>query len=118
MDKLYVGNDIPLDFNYAIFNSDYVDLYNTNNIRPNSNYTYYRIYNYGNGFYYNVRDLSTGSWVSDYDFTRVETTNNYMYRRDIDGIFVLTFCFVIFGLWLLNFITSIIRKGGVLGGLF
>ena len=50
MDRLYIGEDIPLDYHYAVFNNGYIDLYNTNDFRPNQSYTYYRIYLYNDKF--------------------------------------------------------------------
>lgn len=114
MDTLYLG-DIPLDYKYAVFNNGYITLYNKPSAR-NETLSYYRIYTNVNGFYYSTGSQNFGS-NTNY-FTEVEVSNNIVYRQDIDSIFLMTFILVIFGLWLLNFITSCIRKGGVLGGLF
>lgn len=116
MDILYVS-DIPEEYHFAEFNTNYIDLYNTDVIMPNHTYTYYRIYLYDNSFYYDINTLQTGSWTNQYNLKEVETSSNFVYRRDFDSICFITFCFVLFAVWLLNLITSIIRKGGVLGGL-
>ena len=39
MDTLYIG-DIPEEYHYAVFNGDYITLYNTNNFYPNNTYDY------------------------------------------------------------------------------
>lgn len=115
MDTLYIG-DIPQEFCYADFNNNYIDLYNTNNFQPYTSYTYYRVYMYDNAFYYEQLEYETSK--NNYrEVTLIDVTDNFMYRRDIDVIFVMTFCFVVLGLWLFNLISSIIRKGGALGGL-
>ena len=94
------------------FGDGYVTLYNTNNFYDNNYYDYYTIYN-ENGFYY-----SSGSRrVYSQSVVDVQVTDNWLYRRDVDSIFIIIFSFVLFGLFLFNVMTSIIRKGGVLGGL-
>lgn len=115
MDTLYIG-DIPLDYKYATINSGYIRLFNKPSAR-NETLTYYQIYTNQNGFYYSTGTQTFNNTSTTY-FTQLNVSNNIVYRQDIDSIFVMTFCLVIFGLWLLNFITSCIRKGGVLGGLF
>lgn len=117
MDTFFTG-DIPQDFHFAQFNSNYVDLYNTNNIRSNSTYTYYRVYNYGNGFYYDTRELTTGNYVSNYSLVDIPVSDKMVYRKDFGDICVTVALMVGFGVWLLNLMTSVVRKGGVLGGLF
>lgn len=115
MDCIYIG-DIPEQYHYARFSNNYIDLFDTNDLINNHTYTYYRIYLYDNSFVYDVRSQQ-GSYYSE-TLQDVKVSNNFVYRRDFDSIVVITFAFVLFGLWLLNLITSIVRKGGVLGGLF
>lgn len=114
MDTLYVG-DIPLDYKYAVFSNGYITLYNKSSAR-NETLNYYRIYTTNNGFYYSSGTQSFGTTTSY--FTTINVSDNIVYRTDFDSIVLITFIFLIFGLWLLNLITSAIRKGGVLGGLF
>lgn len=116
MDKLYIG-DIPQNYCYADFNTNYIDLYNTATLNPQSTYDYYRIYLYDNQFAYDHLSRNTGYNYYDY-LSYVNVSSEFMYRRDFDSIVVMTFIFAIFGLWLFNMISSCIRKGGVLGGLF
>lgn len=115
MDILYTG-DIPNEYHYAIFGNGYIDLYNTN-VLHNNTYTYYRIYTNDNGFFYDVRSTSVGSYTTTYT-TDVSTSNEVVYRSDFPSILFMTITFTLIGVWLLNLLTSLIRKGGVLGGLF
>ena len=114
MDTIYIG-DIPQDFHFARFGSDYIDLFNTETLVNNQNYTYYRIYMYDNLFTYSVGSTS-GSYYNQ-TLQDVNVSNNKVYRRDFGDICVIVALMVGFGVWLLNLMTSIIRKGGVLGGL-
>lgn len=114
MDTLYIG-DIPLDYKYAQFSNGYITLFN----KPygnNETLDYYRIYTNNNGFYYSHGTQNFGSYNTTY-FQEVEVSDNFLYRTDIDGIFTVTFIFIVFGIWLLNLITSFVHKGGVLSGL-
>lgn len=114
MDVLYIG-DIPSDYHFARYGSNYIDLYNRATL-SNGSYNYYRVYLYDNYFTY---DLGTTT-VSQYNtiYTRdIEVSNNFMYRRDIDSIFVCVLIFCIFFVFLTNIFTSIVRRGGVFGGL-
>lgn len=115
MDKLYIG-DIPEEYHFAIFNNGYIDLYNTN-VLHNNTYTRYRIYTNCDGFYYSVENVQIGSYTTTYT-TNVEVSQNPVYRQDFSAIVVTTFIIALFGTWLFNLITSLIRKGGILGGLF
>lgn len=116
MDVLYTG-DIPQDFIYADFNNYYIDLYNTNNFQPNSTYRYYRIYLYDNGFYYDTLTRTTSNYSYALEVTPVTVSNKISYRRDIDSIWSMLFISIFGIVVLFNIITSMVRKGGVLGGL-
>lgn len=114
MDKLFIG-DIPKEFTYADFNNYYIDLYNKST-GNNETLQYYRIYLYDNQFVYETGSRNFGNYNYD-TFQKIDVTDNICYRRDFPSICVVTFCFVIFGIFLLNIITSIIRKGGVFSDL-
>lgn len=115
MDELYVG-DIPLDFQYAVFSNGYITLYNQPSARGET-LPYYRIYTNNNGFYYSTGETQFSSY-STTTFQPVNVTNSFWYRWDISGILVCTFVIAIFYFWIINLFTSIIRRGGILGGLF
>lgn len=113
MDTLYIG-DIPPDYHYAVFSNGYITLYNRSS-GTNQTLDYYRIYTNNNGFYY-----STGTTNFNYGttyFEDINVSNNWMYRSDIDKIFIV--CFIIFFMFIFTFniVTSMFKKGGVFGGL-
>lgn len=113
MDTLYIGN-IPEEYKYARFNDNSIDLFNEQNLEEGGMYLYYRIPLYDNCFVYDLKVLNNTEYST---LTEVKTTDNICYRRDFNDICIIILTFVIFGLFLLNLMTSIIRKGGVLGGL-
>lgn len=114
MDTLYIG-DIPEEYHFAIFNNGYIDLYNTN-ILHNNTYTRYRIYTNTGGFFYDVSSVNVSNYTTTYT-NDIKVSNKAVYRRDYSSIVVTTFIIAIFGIWLFNLVTSLIRKGGLLGGL-
>lgn len=113
MDTLYIG-DIPTEYKYAVFGNDYITLYNKPTAQ-NETLPYYRIYtNYDNFMY------STGTTdfrYNNYDFTEISVSNNWLYRTDIDKIFIVTFLFILLFIFVFNIVTSVFKKGGVFGGL-
>lgn len=114
MDTLYIG-DIPQEYHFALFNNGYIDLYNTD-ILHNDTYNFYRVYTNVNGFYYKPMQQS----YSQFNTTvaqDINVTDKISYRSDFPSILFMTLAFAVVGVWFLNLITSIIRKGGVLGGL-
>lgn len=115
-DILYVGN-VPPEYHYADFNEFYVDLFNTPVIEANKEYTFYRVYLYDNYFAVSENTFNTSEYIIG-GLVDIPVSDNIVYRRDFDSICFITFVFVLLGVWLLNLITSLIRKGGVLGGLF
>lgn len=115
MDTLFIG-DIPSDYHYATFGNGYIDLYNTPTLHNNT-YTRYRVFTNVNGFYYSVDTVNVGQYTTTYT-TNINVSDNYCYRFDFPNILFMTLAFTFIGVWLLNLFTSLIRKGGVLGGLF
>lgn len=114
MDKLYVG-DIPQNFHYAVFSDNHIDLYDSP-VLHNNTYNYYRIYKNLKGFYYTENQQVVGNYTTTYT-TDISITDNVCYRDDFSSICSTTFLIAFFGIFLLNIITSIVRKGGILGGL-
>lgn len=115
MDTLYTG-DIPQDYCYAVFNNGYVDLYNTNSFTSGRSYTYFRVYLTYNEFLYS-RGTTHISNYSNLTTTKINVSNDMIYRRDFDKIcstsFIICFCVVL----IFNIVTSMFKKGGLLGGL-
>lgn len=114
MDKLYIG-DIPSEYCYARFSDNHIDLYNTN-VLHNGVFDYYRIYTSNKGFYYSFGTSNISQYTTEY-LTQLDVTQDVCYRSDFDSILFITFIFVLFGVFLFNIVTSLIRKGGLLGGL-
>lgn len=116
MTSLYVPIEIAEDFNYLVFNDNYVDFYDTDTLLANNSYTYYRNY-------YNFsRDIfEERSVVPDQDTslecTEVTLTHEYVYRTDYKDIVVISFILILVFTVLINVLTSIVKKGGVLSGL-
>lgn len=117
MDTLYIGN-IPSEYCYADFGSDYIDLYNTNVLQPNNTYTYYRVYLYDNAFFYEDLYITRSSYSSNIYLDKIDVTDNIRYRRDFPDICSTIFIYCILFIFLVNLVTSSIKKGGMLGGLF
>lgn len=114
MDTLYIG-DIPLTYKYANLSNDYIDLYDTDTLIANNTYTRYRIYMYDNSFMYSVASVRAGATQSI--ATELNVTNNVLYRRDMPFIAVWSFVLIVGFVFLINIVTSFIKKGGVFGGL-
>lgn len=113
IDTLYIG-DIPEEFCYAQFNSDYVTLYNKSSA-SNEELQYYRIYFIDNFFTY---DSGFSRFDNTVNFQKINVSNKIYYRRDFPNILLTTFIIIIFFLWVTNLFTTIIYKGGILRGLF
>lgn len=115
MDTLYIG-DIPADYHYAVFGNDYITLYN----QPNAYDTtlnYYRIYSNNLGWYYSTGTTTFSRYSTTY-FQDVPVSSDWLYRTDIDKIFVVCFIIFLMFIFVFNIVTSVFRKGGVFGGLF
>lgn len=115
MDTLYIG-DIPTDYRFADFGSNYITLYNQ---QPYANATlpYYRVYFDYPGFYYSTGFTSFSSY-NVRNFDTIKVSNDWLYRNDIDKIFLVCFIIIFMFIFCFNIITSCIKKGGVFGGLF
>lgn len=114
MDKLYTG-DIPSDYTYAVFSNDYVTLYNQPNA-INTDLPYYRIFTNYNGFYY-TQGVTHFPQYNTTEFQKIETSDNWLYRQDIDKIFSVCFFIIVLFIFVFNIATSVFKKGGVFGGL-
>lgn len=79
-------------------------------------YTFYRVYTNCGGFYYRVMTSTYSQYNTTYTQS-IKVTDNSCYRQDFPEICLVTFIICFFALFLFNIITSIIRKGGALGGL-
>lgn len=119
MKNFYIPEGITDDFCYVVPGNGYYDLYNTNYLNSNTNYTYYRFYNSVDSDMYQVFNRSTGNYYGqELNAIQIQPKHNYIYRKDypqiLQSVFILTIGFIL----LINIFTSIIKKGGVLSGLF
>ena len=112
MDTLYIG-DIPSNYHYARFGSNYVDLYDTPTLTGTKDY--YRVYFYENFFCYDTG--STNYNYQTYYAKDINVSSNFWYRRDMPYICLETFILCVFFVFVFNIVTSVFRKGGVFGGL-
>ena len=119
MDKIYVGDDIPLDFNYLSFdkNGNMIltrdQSYNAG--VPHDRYIIFK--NPQNKFIYTYSTHTNmdSNYVAE---TYVELSNKWYDRPDMLNILCLFCCVAVLTLWLTNLFTSIFKKGGILSGLF
>lgn len=118
-DTLYTGN-IPKDFKYARFNDNSIDLFNTYLFDTEDlTVPFYRIYLYDNQFFYSKESSDRrydDIWMT-HKVWEVNVSDNIVYRRDFPDILTIALIISVFIVFLLNIMTSLIRKGGVLGGL-
>lgn len=114
-DNIYLTSDIPDGFIYGEVTRDYIDLFNKNSFR-NENAIFYRIYyNYSSGLVV-PGTRSFGNYTTTYQ--QLPVSRDFFDRPDFYSIVIIVFVISIFGLWLVNLITSIFKRGGLLGGLF
>lgn len=113
-DTLYIS-DIPEEYHFADFNDWYVDLYNQPSAR-NETLTYYRIYYNCSPGTYVTGTRTFGSYNTTY-FDDYPVSGEVWYRPDLDGILTCVFIIAFFGAFLINLITSIVKKDGLLGRL-
>lgn len=116
-DKLFLPSSIPDGYNYAQFNTNgSIRLYNKS-YGQNETLHWYEIENqYSSGL---VTDgYTTFGSYSPTNFYYVSTSREVFDRPDFINILGITLLITACGIWLLNLFTSIVRKGGVLGGLF
>lgn len=118
MKDFYIPEGITDDFCYVVPGNGYYDLYNTNYLNSNQTYTYYRFYNSVDNDMYQTLTRTTGSYYGqELNAIQIEPKHNYIYRNDYKDIVVTSAVLIIGLVVLLNIITSMIKKGGVLSGL-
>ena len=113
MDTLYIA-DIPEQFHFARFGSNYVELFD----RPSAigtTLTSYRLYNYNNIYMYTEQQVQFSNYNTTY-FTDLKVSNNPVYRGDFPLILQSLFIFVFGFLFFFNIATSFVKKGGVFHG--
>lgn len=115
-DKIFLPDTIPSGYIYGNITGDYVELYNKPSFQ-NETATFYRIYyNYSSGLV--VSGTRTFGVYSPTTYEVLPISRDVMDRPDYFNILFVTLAFTLCGLWLFNLMTSLVRKGGVFGGLF
>lgn len=112
MDTLYTGN-IPKDYKYIFLKDGYIYLFNQAYIE-NSTLDCYKIFN-NNGFLY-CKDTFTSQELVN--FEKVNVTNKHYYRTDYFNILFCSCAISLIFIFLTNIVTSFVKRGGVLNGLF
>ena len=114
--KIYVPEEIPEEFQYmGNITSTYFDLYDKSNIQGTSG-TYYRIYYAFEPDYWQSYSYQSSQYTST-NYQTIERTDSFLARPDNYKIITCGFCIIFLIIFLINIMTSIIKKGGVLGGL-
>lgn len=112
-DTIYVG-DIPLNYKFARFGNNYVDLYKE--ASPTGQTDYYRVYFYQNSFQ-SEHLFANYSGYNTITTTEVQVSNDWHYRRDLPSICFLSLVEIMILIIIVNLVTSVFKKGGVLSGL-
>lgn len=116
MAKIYKNKDIPDDYKFIGNISDYYyDLYDKSNIQGSAG-NYFRVFYGLDPDYFEFRSYSNNSYYAT-SFQEVETTSSFLARPDNYKIITCGFCIIFLIIFLINIMTSIIKKGGLLGGL-
>lgn len=116
MAKIYVPDEIPDEFCYIGNITDtYFDLYDKSNIQGTSGVTYRVFYGFEPS-YYEMRSYNNSSYYTT-SYAMIERTSSVFARPDNYKIFSVAFSFIVLVILLINIMTSIIKRGGVLGGL-
>lgn len=112
MTSLYVPEVIPSNYKYITnINSTYYDLYDKPDISNSTGY-FYRVYY---GLSQDLFEIRTYNNSSYYNYTTIEInrTNDFLARHDIGSIAITTLSIVILIIFLVNIMTSLIKKGGL-----
>ena len=106
MKTLYI-QDIPENYKYARFGSNYIDLFDTN--QSGENVLYYRYY-YDTGLYFtDLENNFLGSSVRE-----IPVSNDWHYREDYPNIITAFFIIAFSLILLVNWFTKPIKKGGII----
>lgn len=113
-DKVYLPSVIPDGFEYAQFSNGVITLYNQSSVYDDT-IEYYKIhYDYSSGLV--THGYQTfGAFTTD--FEQVDVSREFFDRPDCMSIVFIVLTLSIFGLWVFNLMTSLVKRGGLLGGL-
>lgn len=112
-DVLYIS-DIDNSFHFVNFSDDCILLYNQPTAEKGEVVECYKIY----------YKISPDTYVKSYETMQEDTTFNYYNvsnsfwaRKDIGQFSVLLLTVFFIGIFLINIVTSCVKKGGIFGGL-
>lgn len=106
-DKVYITDEIPDGYVYGEVTDDYVILYNQKSFR-NETADYYKIYfNYSSGLVTHGRQYF-GNYTTTFD--DIDVSRDILDRPDFFNILSVTIIFTLCGIWLLNLITSFVKR--------
>lgn len=106
-DKVYITDEIPDGYVYGEVTDDYVILYNQKSFR-NETADYYKIYfNYSSGLVTHGTKYF-GNYTTTFD--DIDVSRDILDRPDFFNILGITIVFTLCGIWLLNLITSFIKR--------
>lgn len=106
-DKVYITDEIPNGYVYGEVTDDYVILYNQKSFR-NETADYYKIYfNYSSGLVTHGTQYF-GNYTTT--FEDIDVSRDILDRPDFLNILGVTIIFTLCGIWLLNLITSFIKR--------
>lgn len=106
-DKVYITDEIPDGYVYGEVTDDYVILYNQKSFR-NETADFYKIYfNYSSGLVTHGTQYF-GNYTTT--FEDIDVSRDILDRPDFLNILGVTIIFTLCGIWLLNLITSFIKR--------
>lgn len=113
---LYIP-DFDTNYKYVRFGSNYIDLFNTDTLQPNREYTYYRYYFYDNVDLVAIGTYSKGSYsTTEYLPSLTIYSNNdankEIYHKDIGTIFIMFFVTLFIFLLGLKLVSRCFMKNG------
>lgn len=115
-DKIYIGDEIPDGYIYGNITDTYIELFNKSTFQ-NETATCYRIYyRYSDNLVVQTQRDFSGYYSQT--FAELPVSRDVFDRPHFANIVIIVFCISLFGVWLVNLVTSIIKRGGLLGGLF
>lgn len=116
--ELYIP-DFDTNFKYARFGTNYIDLFNSETLQPNREYTYYRYYLYDNidlvvSGTYSKSSYSTVEILPELKIYSNNDSNKEIYHKDISNVFVMFFVVLFISLLGLKlFSRAFMKNGGI-----
>lgn len=114
--KIYVPKEVPEDYIYlGNITNTYYDLYNRSNTQG-TNGNYYRVFYAFEPDYWQMYSYQSSQYYET-NYQPIERTDSFIARYDNYKIFTTGFCLIFLLIFLINIVSTIVKKGGILGGL-